>query len=888
MALPSGTVTFLFTDIEGSTRLWDERPEAMRPALARHDEVLRLAIEGHGGYVFQTAGDGMAAAFQRSADAVTAALDAQRALLAEPWPEGADLRVRMGLHTGEAEERDGTYFGGPLNRAARIMAAGHGGQVLLSATTAALVGGTERLADLGEHTFAGLSGPERVYQVGEGSFPPLRSLGGVPSNLPTERTAFVGRRQELAAVAGLVRSTRLVTLTGVGGVGKTRLAIHVAAGLGAEFPDGLWLAELAPLIDAALVPSSVASAIGASVAGGLEATDAVCRFLSQRRALLVLDNCEHVVDAAARLVDRLLATAPGVRILATSREPLDVVGESTWRVPSLSVEGDGGTGDAVELFTERAARVHSGLNLTDPVTREATVAVCRRLDGIPLAIELAAARARTLSVDEIAARLDERFRLLTRGGRTAVARQQTLRGAIDWSYELLAPPERSVFDSLGVFAGDFDLAAVVAVADLDEFQALDLVEQLVAKSTLEADPSRNRYRLLETLRQYAWDRLVATGRLTAVRDAHAMHFSALASEQARRMAEPGHQVAGRDRLEADYDNLRAALAWLIERHRADEAARLVRRLGILFAMRHPREGFVWFERVVSIAGDLPARSRAGLLGDAAFVALHAGERDAQVRYATAAFDVGGEQTPAAVHFLLGSAALRGPSHDYAAAAVHYRRAVDTAATTGDLNTHVLGMAALVEVAGYFRDAGEVRTLIPKAIELGERFGDPPTLSAAYGQAAAALARIGEPQEARVMFERGLAHADVDDPPMTTIYRGYYAVSVDDPYDAARIIQSTIPIARDLLAGDVQSIPLLVAAKVGASCGNERTAARLLGAMHYTGWMSVPSGHEEYERLVTHLRDHLGSATYEEEFRAGGLLSMGDALGLAEEILAAVA
>jgi len=264
-----------------------------------------------------------------------------------------------------------------------------------------------------------------------------------------------------------------VTLTGVGGVGKTRLAIHVAAGLGAEFPDGLWLAELAPLIDAALVPSSVASAIGASVAGGLEATDAVCRFLSQRRALLVLDNCEHVVDAAARLVDRLLATAPGVRILATSREPLDVVGESTWRVPSLSVEGDGGTGDAVELFTERAARVHSGLNLTDPVTREATVAVCRRLDGIPLAIELAAARARTLSVDEIAARLDERFRLLTRGGRTAVARQQTLRGAIDWSYELLAPPERSVFDSLGVFAGDFDLAAVAAVADLDEFQALD-------------------------------------------------------------------------------------------------------------------------------------------------------------------------------------------------------------------------------------------------------------------------------------------------------------------------------------------------------------------------------------------------------------------------------
>ncbi len=448
MEPPSGTVTFLFTDIEGSTALWEQATEAMRGALARHDGIIRAAIEGRGGYVFATGGDGFAAAFARPGDAVLAAEAAQAALNTEEWSAEAAVQVRMGLHTGVVEERDGNYFGPAVNRAARITGAAHGGQVLVSAATAGLLDGAA-LADLGEHLFTGISTPERVYQLGGETFPPLRSVTAVPSNLPVERSLFVGRERELAIIAGLMRSSRVVTLTGVGGVGKTRLAVQAAAGLTGEFPDGVWLTELAPLIDAGLVASAVAAAIEAPTLREVDIEGLVCRVLTHKRALLVIDNCEHVIDAAAKLIDRIVAAAPRVRVLATSREPLEVPGETVWRVPSLSVEApEGGTGDAVALFAARAAQV-SSLFEFDGAARHAAVQVCRRLDGIPLAIELAAARTTAMSIEQIAARLDERFRLLTRSGRIAVPRQQTLQGAIDWSYELLAPPNASCLISLG-------------------------------------------------------------------------------------------------------------------------------------------------------------------------------------------------------------------------------------------------------------------------------------------------------------------------------------------------------------------------------------------------------------------------------------------------------
>ena len=695
---------------------------------------------------------------------------------------------------------------------------------------------------------------------------------------------FIGRRRELATIAGLVRSARLVTLTGVGGVGKTRLAVQTAAGLVGEFPSGVWLVELAPVIDSALVAATVASALGVSVAGGVDSTEAVCRFLAQRRALVVLDNCEHVIVAAAALVDRLLAAGPRVRVLATSREPLDIAGESAWRVPSLSLDGDA---DALALFAERAGQAQPGFSLDDPATKESAVAVCRRLDGIPLAIELAAARAKVLSVDQIAAHLDERFRLLTGGGRTAVPRQQTLQGAIDWSYDLLTGPERSLFDTLGVFAGEFDLEAVAAVASLDALEALDLVEQLVNKSMVEADPARDRYRLLETLRQYAWERLVAGGRLDEVRDAHAASFAALAARQARRMGEGGQHLDALDRLDRDYDNLRAALAWLIEQRRADDAARMVRRLRRLFIIRHPREGLGWFQAVVAIGGELPAKSRARVLADTAWAALNAGDLEAMARYAGAAIAAGGDDPPSAADWLLALAAMG--AGNYARAVEHLRRAIPNAVANKDLTTQVFATGALVLALAEVGDEPEARRLIPEAIGLAERLGNPSTLAHNYGQVAVALVRMGAPHEAATMWEHSLIHVDMAGPAMACVYRCSYALRVDDPPKAARILGVAIPIAKEHLSGFQQAHPLLAAATIAAATGRERIAARLLGAFNQYGkWTPFVNESRENEHLASQLHDRLGAAIVEDELARGARLTIAQALQLAEDTIVAMA
>jgi predicted ATPase len=882
-------VTFLFTDIEGSTGLWEAAPNAMRMALVRHGVLVRGAIEARGGYVFATGGDGFAAAFGRSGDALAAAREAQAALAAEGWPEGAVLRARMGLHTGEVDERDGDYFGPAVNRAARIMAAGHGGQVLVSAATAAVVGAVG-LVDLGEHVFPGLATPERVYQAGNGMFPALRSVGPVPSNLPAERSVFIGRERELATVAGLVRSARVVTLTGVGGVGKTRLAIQAAAGLVAEFSGGVWLAELAPLIDAALVPSTVASAVGASVAGRLEPTEALSRFLAQRRALVVLDNCEHVIDAAAALVDRLLEATPRTRVLATSREPLNVSGESVWRVPSLTVEAEGAIGDAVALFVERAAQARPGFTFDDGATRAAVVAACRRLDGIPLAIELAAARARAMSVEQIASHLDERFRLLTRGARTAVPRQQTLQGAIDWSYELLGPAERELFDTLGVFAGGFDVTAVAAVAAIDDIEALDLVDSLIGKSMVEADPVRDRYQLLETLRQYAWDRLVATGQLGAARDAHAAHFSALAGEQAKLMGVAGRQVGALDRLEVDYDNLRAALAHLVAERRAEDATHLLRRLVGLFNIRHPREGFGWFQQVVAISDDLLPAVRARLLGDASFAAMNAGDREGIVRYATEAVDVGGDDAPAIAHFLLGHWEVY--QGDCARAVEHLRRAGARAAATNDLTTQVTTAGLLVVALASLGDEKAARRLIPEAIELAERLGNPTITASCYLTAGEALALSGAPAQAITMFDKGLTYADEGGPITASGTRVLYSLQLDDPVEAARVLRPALPLVRDQLSGWYQLAPFVAAAKIAARTGKDELAAQLLGT--YLDQREVVGGRgylsEGYrsDQLVNELRTRLGTSALDDELRRGRQLTLPQALQLVFELVDATA
>jgi predicted ATPase/class 3 adenylate cyclase/DNA-binding CsgD family transcriptional regulator/tetratricopeptide (TPR) repeat protein len=580
-------VTFLFTDIEGSTALWESVPDAMRAAQERHDAILRSTIDKYAGHVFSSAGDGLGAAFARVGDAVGAAVEAQRALACEPWPTAAPLRVRMGVHTGEATERDGDYFGPAVNRCARLMAVAHGGQLVCSGVTADLVadrlGPGIGLRDLGQHRLKDLGRPERVFQVTgpglEETFDLLRSLDGPARrhNLPLQTTSFVGRTAEMAELASLVAGGRqLVTVVGPGGIGKTRLGLQVTAEAVDVIGEGVWLVELASVADPELVARTVAAVLRVREEPGRPLLDTLVDAVGDRCMLVMLDNAEHVLDATAKLVDALLRCCPQLRLLVTSREPLGLGGEHVFRVPSLSVPtGEAATPqqlaafEAVQLFTERASLQRPGFVL-DEANAAAVSAVCARLDGIPLALELAAARLGSLSVSEINARLDQRLRLLIGGSRTDLPRHQTLRAMIDWSYNLLNLDERLVFDRLSVFAGGWTLEAAEAVAtggEIEDWQVLDRLAALVAKSLVQADDvdGFTRYRLLETVRQYGTERLTsrAVPEQDRVRRAHRDHFLALVETADAHLNGSG-QVGWLDRLEVDFDNIRAALAFSVE------------------------------------------------------------------------------------------------------------------------------------------------------------------------------------------------------------------------------------------------------------------------------------------------------------------------------------
>jgi len=582
--LPTGTVTFLFTDLEGSTRLWEEHPEAMKAALARHDEILRDAVEKRDGHVVKTTGDGLHAAFGTAPDAVAAAVDAQAALVDEAWTLPDPLRVRMGLHSGGAEIRDGDYFGPAVNRAARISAAAHGGQIVVSLATEELVrealpdGVT--LVDLGEHRLRDLSRPERVFQIGTAEHPPLRSLDAFPGNLPAQVTSFVGRDGDVADIVSAFDECRVLTLTGVGGVGKTRLALQGAAELLPHYRDGAWLVELGPIGDAGAVVEVVAATLGIQQRQGRSLDESVVEALRTKQMLVVLDNCEHLLDAAADLVDAFVRSCPDVNVLATSREALDVPGERAKRLRSLPLPAstlapdDLALNEAVRLFVDRARDVRSGFAL-DESSAPAVVQICRRLDGIPLALELAAARVASMHPADIAARLDERFRLLTGGRRTAVERHHTLRATVDWSYELLDDAQRTVFDRLAVFAGGFTLDAaehVVTGDGVDERDVLDILEALVARSmvALDESASETRYELLETMRQYARERLEAGADPDARRARHAHFFLEFARRAAIGLLGPDEE-AWVPRIEVELDNLRAAFTWATDRNDLDVA-----------------------------------------------------------------------------------------------------------------------------------------------------------------------------------------------------------------------------------------------------------------------------------------------------------------------------
>ncbi|MGO8959554.1 MAG: ATP-binding protein [Streptosporangiaceae bacterium] len=581
--IPTGTVTLLFTDIEGSTRLWEAEPGPMASALRHHDEIMRSAIESAGGYVFKTVGDSFCAAFRTAPAAVQAALTAQRAISARAWPTTRPVTVRMGLHSGVCEERDGDYFGPVVNRAARLEAAAHGGQVLVSGVTAELASDVRdiSLRDLGLHRLKDLGRPEQVFQVEadglETAFAPLATLDNpdLPNNLPSVLSAFVGRERELAEVRELARSSRLATLTGAGGSGKTRLALQAAAELLDGAGNGVWLAELAALTDGEQVAGAVAAALGLGEHSGPPSAGSVAAAIGSQDVLLVLDNCEHLIDASAKFCEHVIRHCPSARFLATSREPLGIDGERVYRVPSLSLPGDDAAtaadlvaSDAVRLFVERARAQNPGFILDDQ-SAPLVAALCRRLDGIPLALELAAARLSSMSLTHLTERLGQRFRLLTGGSRNALPRQQTLQAAVDWSFDLLTPAARETMARLSVFSGGFELEAaeeICATEAIDALDVTDLVGSLVDKSLVMADRTANsvRYRLLETIRQYAAQELLRSAgdaEVLRLRDRHADYYLAMAEA-----ADVG--LSGRSqgdwfrRLDLEWDNIRGAHAHL--------------------------------------------------------------------------------------------------------------------------------------------------------------------------------------------------------------------------------------------------------------------------------------------------------------------------------------
>jgi predicted ATPase/class 3 adenylate cyclase len=712
-AIPTGTVTLMFTDVEGSTRLWETEPEHMARALRRHDELLRTAIGQAGGYVFKTVGDAFCAAFATPQAALQAALAAQLALAAETWPTRRPIRVRMSLHTGVCEERDNDYFGPVVNRAARLEAVAHGGQVLISGATAELLSESlpegVTLRDLGLHRLKDLGRPERVFQLEaeflQPSFPPLASLDNpeLPNNLPGQLSAFVGREPELIKVRSLVASARLITLTGSGGCGKTRLALQVAAELLGTVRDGVWFVGLAPLTEAEMIPDAVAAVLGlADQRGQQPVLESLIDALREQDTLILLDNCEHVIDGAAKFCGQLVRECPLLRILATSREPLGIDGEHVYRVPSLSLpagEADAvriAASDAVRLFVDRAQAQDPGFVLDD-ASAPLVASVCRRLDGIPLALELAAARLSSMSLQQVSDRLGQRFRLLTGGSRNAMPRQQTLQAAVDWSFGLLTEPERDLLRRLSVFAGGFELDASEAICtadSVDPFDVLDLLGSLVSKSLVVAErtPESVRYWMLETIRQYAAQELLRSGgetHVVAVRDGHAGYFLRLAEEAAPALAGPG-QGHWLRRLDTEWENLSAAASHLAAEGRTDDVLRLGVWLQRFAISRGHYEVLTWLQSTVESADPAP-----GILLANALVAIG----------------------------WISEALLRMDARAHATAEQCGERGLAMARDLGDRRLEARALLVLAGAAYFRRDLDRLRRLAEEGVAIAREIGD---------------------------------------------------------------------------------------------------------------------------------------------------------------------
>ncbi len=859
-AAPSGVVTFLFTDIEGSTRRWEADADAMRLALAAHDEVLRQAIEAHGGWLFKHTGDGVCAVFASPRSAVDAAVDAQRVL---------ELPVRMGVATGEAELREGDYFGAVLNRAARVMAAGHGGQVLMADSTAGLLTGVDPL-DLGPRRLRDLPTPVQVFQVqAEGlrtDFPPLRALDAGPGNLRPAPTSLIGRECEAGEVQAAVKTHRLVTLTGVGGVGKTRLALEVATHLADEFPDGVWFFELAAVTDPAAVPDAVASVLGIIQQPGKTVTESVASALEGRSRLLVFDNCEHVVDSVADLVEPILAASASVTILATSREGLGVSEEQLWRVPSLDVNS-GTESAAANLFVDRAQSVVSDFSLAQPGDADAVVEICRRLDGIPLAIELAASRMASMTAGEVRDRLDQRLRLLV-GSRRALERHHTLRHAVAWSYDLLDDPEKALLDRCSVFAGGFDLHSACAVAGFpdapDDFATLDLLDALVRKSLLVADRSagRTRFSMLETIRQFAEEQLVARGEAAEVRATHSRYFAGREADIMARW-DSTRQRAAYDWFTVELANLRTAFRWAADQGDLDVAATIATYAGLLGDLVQTFEPIAWAEELIEPAREVD-HPRLAFLYVIASLCYNTGRIEAAVGYSDAGQIVLGRSRdglPYGTEAMLGMAyVLIGQPERLAElcrAQLARRR-----------DTHVHIRAYLVAALAVAGAGGEAMDSADGLIEAAEATGNPLLLALALTAYGAAF-RDADPVGALNALGRGLVIGqDSGNRANASALANVLAVLEAEHGDTVSAFDHlTLAIRNYHNSGNTTTIrsPLAVLAALFDRLGRYEPAATIAGfALTRMAAAALPA----ITTAIAHVRDVLGEATYESLARKG--------------------
>ena len=890
-SLPTGTVTFLFSDIEGSTQRWETHREAMKVAVARHEQLMADAMAQRGGYIFKILGDAFCVAFPTAPDAVNAAVDAQLAFAKENFASVGGMRVRMGLHTGYTEERNADYFGPAVNRVARLMSIGHGGQILLSGVTADLARSdlptATTLSNLGLHRLKDLTEPEHVWQLAitglPAEFPPLRSLDTIPNNLPIQPTSFRGREHDLEEVKSLLGQHKLLTLFGAGGVGKTRLALQVGAEVLDHYPDGVWLADFAAITDAELVASVIAKALGMTQAEGRRVDESIPQWLKHKKPLLVLDNCEHVLEAVASLADAIIRSCPEVRMLATSRQALDIAGEAVYRLPSLATpEKLAGLQTpealqygAIALFVDRAKAADSRFTLTDdnaPIVAE----ICRRLDGIPLAIELAAARVKLLALPNLAQRLNERFKILTGGSRSALPRQKTLGALIDWSYDLLSQREQTLFNRVGIFAGGFSLAAATAVCSgdgVDDIDILDLISSLADKSLVVAETGgdRERYRMLESTRAYALEKLADTGERERLARRHGEYFRDQAQGADERFG-TGSTLAWLADIELELDNYRTALEWgLTQGHDAVAGAAIAGALEQLwFRGGLAVEGRYWIEPAlerVSVAENPRVAARLWR----ALGRLYSAKRTCEVaNRALSLYESVGDGHGAAralVHLAWG---LYQMGHLDTASEAN-RRALAALRDHGDKAGVARCLSQQAAIANSRADTAAGREFYAQALAAYKALGDELGAGAVLGNLAELEFKDGHPDQAL----RSVSEALQMDPRRgvdafnNAVYRSNsaaYRIAIGDIDGARTFAREGLSFARQAQSAQLIAYVLQHLAFLMALLGKAHNAASLLGyvdvQLKELGVTREPTEQWGYEKLMGALREHLSEAEIE--------------------------